>query len=319
MTSHPDFNKETTSTQVVDAFADQITGKTSKSRRLFSFIRALSVLTMLKVIITGVSPNGLGAAIAHAIASKSPSLLILTARSIDKAETIAAEMKSSFPSVQVRTLLLDLSSQKSVRRAAAEVNRYVSTVDIVINNAGIMCIPERTLSEDGIELHYATNYIGHFLFVNLIMDKILAAASRKPQGQDRGGHRIINISGAGYALTPLRFSDYNFDGHPLPKEEQPDEALAAMFGMQLRDDTPYIPLLAYGHSNTASMLFSVQQAEKLREKGVSAFSVAPGVIETGIQRHMPPVFRNPHMFYKTQSQGAATALVAAFDPKLTGP
>jgi len=89
-----------------------------------------------------------------------------------------------------------------------------------------------------------------------------------------------------------------------------------MMGMPELDPTQrnYVPLIAYSHSNTANMLFTTY----LAKHGVSAFSAAPGVVETNLQRHMPKGFRNPNMFYKTPSQGAATFLVAAFDPKLKG-
>jgi len=76
----------------------------------------------------------------------------------------------------------------------------------------------------------------------------------------------------------------------------------------------FVPLIAYLHSNMANVLFSTA----LTERGIQAFSAAPGVVVTELQRYMPEGFRNPVMFYKSASQGAATFLVAALDPSLKG-
>lgn len=241
-----------------------------------------------------------------ALADRSPSILILTARTPQKAEAVAQKVRTLSPSVNIQILTLDLSSKESVREAAAEVLKTTERVDIVINNAGVMALPERTLNNDGIEMHFATNFLGHFLFTNLLLP-ILAP-----------GGRIINITSGGYTVTPIRFSDYNFDGKSLPSSEQPDYAIAAQLGLRDLERTQgYVPFLAYVHSNTANMLFTTSLAEKLKTKDVQSFSAAPGVVVTELQRHIGG-FRNPVMQYKTASQGAATFLVAALDPGLHG-
>jgi NAD(P)-dependent dehydrogenase (short-subunit alcohol dehydrogenase family) len=223
-----------------------------------------------------VSPNGLGEALSKAIAAKGPSLLLITARSSAKSDAVARQLRTEHPELDVRCVTLDLSSFKSVRQAAEEVSSLTDRIDVLINNAGVMGLPERTLSEDGIEMHFATNFLGHFLFANLTMDRLIAATGPKPGN----GARIINITSAGYVLTPLRFSDYNFEGRPLPREERPNAEIAAQMGMPELMDVDhrgrYIPLLAYSHSGTANMLFTVELAQKLKDKGVFSFSAAPG-------------------------------------------
>jgi len=99
----------------------------------------------------------------------------------------------------------NLSSQKSVRAAAAELISWsdVPVVNIVVNSAGIMLIPERTLSEEGIELQFATNHIGHFLFTNLIMPKLIKAA----EGSPKGATRIVNVSSGSPMGATMRWSD----------------------------------------------------------------------------------------------------------------
>jgi NAD(P)-dependent dehydrogenase (short-subunit alcohol dehydrogenase family) len=259
------------------------------------------------VLITGVSPNGLGEAMVLALAPQHPSKLILTARTTQKAEVVADKVKSTYPSVNIQILKLDLSSQKSVREAAAELLTTNKQVDILINNAGVMALPERVLNDDGIEMHFATNFLGHFLFTNLILRTLSP------------GGRVINITSGGFTVAPIRFSDYNFDcDKPLPAPEQPNYQIAAQLGLADLDKVQgYVPFLAYLHSNTANMLFTRNLAEKLRTKDVLSFSAAPGVVVTELQRHIGG-FRNPAMQYKTGSQEAATFLVAALDPGLKG-
>jgi NAD(P)-dependent dehydrogenase (short-subunit alcohol dehydrogenase family) len=173
---------------------------------------------MVPVLITGVSPNGLGLATACAFAPYSPGLLLLATRSAASLSAAQAEVTKLAPSCPVKLLTLDLSSMATARAAASEMNSWtdVAKLDILINNAGIMSTPWGK-SPDGIEQQFATNHIGHFVFTNLIMPKIMAA---------RG--RIVNVSSSGYQYGPVRFDDYNFD-----------------------DGKEYTPEAAYGQSKTA--------------------------------------------------------------------
>lgn len=152
------------------------------------------------ILVTGVSPNGLGAVFAEAVAYGQPALLILTARSPDKAEKTAEAIKAT-TGVQTKVLQLDLGSLAFVRKAADELNSWtdVPYIDLLVNNAGIMAVDFK-LSQDGFESQFATNHLGHFLFTNVIMKKLLA--SKSP--------RIVNVSSDGHRLGPIRWGDYNF-------------------------------------------------------------------------------------------------------------
>lgn len=156
------------------------------------------------VLITGCSPDGLGAEAARVIALHKPALIVLAGRSIPKCEETANILKSQSPGVRTRILQIDLASQASVHKAAAEVNSYIESINILINNAAVMAIPTLTKTTDGIECQLGINYIGHFLFTNLIMPKILAG------GRD-GDARIINVSSKGYLHSPVRLHDLNFE------------------------------------------------------------------------------------------------------------
>lgn len=153
------------------------------------------------VLTTGISPGGLGAFFLQTIIKAQPRLLILAARSTSKAEETARLLKAESSAVEIRILELNLSSLLAVRTAAATVNGWldIPNIDIVVNNAGVMAV-DYSLSPDGYESHFAGNHLGHFLFTNLIMDKIIA--SKAP--------RVVAVSSNGHRLSPIRFEDYNF-------------------------------------------------------------------------------------------------------------
>lgn len=225
------------------------------------------------ILTTGVSPGGLGASFVETIAKQQPKLLILAGRDPSKAEMTARAISANFPDVQTRVLELDLSSQGQVRKAAQEVNTYDETIDVLVNNAGIMACPYSTTT-DGLESQFATMHVGHFLFTNLIMGKILAAGH---------GSRIISVSSDGYRLSPIRFYDLGFRVRlvlrsRLSASNFPTHAL-------FQGGETYDKWRAYGQAKTANMLFAVSLAEKLGDKGLLAFSLHPGVISTNLSRH----------------------------------
>ncbi|VUC22973.1 unnamed protein product [Clonostachys rosea] len=286
MTSRPDFDKSTTSEEVVAAFSHRVAGTT--------------------ILITGVSPNGLGEAMALALASQHPAQLIFTARHIAKADEVAHTIKTNMEAPpSIITLEMDLSSFESVRAAAKSLVEQNIIINTLINNAGVMALPNRTLSVDGHEMHFATNFLGHWLFTNSIRSNMAQ------------GGRIVNVTSGGYMICPIRFHDIDWEGtEALPQEEQPDFGAAKSLGVgSLTSPGDYNGMLAYLHSNAASMLLSVGLTARLKRQGVSTLSAAPGVVVTELQRHIGG-FRNATMEYKTPTQGAASLLVAALDPTL---
>ena len=175
------YNATTAAGELVKDLADEIKGKV--------------------ILTTGVSPGSLGATFVKIMASGQPALLILASRDTIKLQRTADAIDTTQSRVQVRLLQLDLGSLATVRKGAAEVNSWhdVPQIDVLVNNAGVMAT-EFALSPDGFESQLAINHLGHFLFTNLIMDKILA--SKSP--------RIVNVSSDGHRLHPIRWGDYNF-------------------------------------------------------------------------------------------------------------
>ena len=130
------------------------------------------------ILITGVSPNSLGAFFVEHIVAADPRLLILAGRNPTKIQTTADAVSKLNPNVQIRTLQLNLESINQIKEASATVNGWtdVPHIDILVNNAGIMACPYAK-TEDGLERQFATNHVGPFLFTNLIMKKILASSA----------------------------------------------------------------------------------------------------------------------------------------------
>lgn len=270
-TSHHEFGAQTTATEVAVAFSEQARSRT--------------------ILITGVNKLGIGYATAAAFASQNADTIIIAGRSSNKLEECLESLSFEFPDVKFRQLLVDLSSQSSVRRAATEVLSWtdVRVIDLVINNAGIMLIPGRTLSQDGIELHFATNHVGHFLLTNLLAPKIIAAA----RSAERGATRIINVTSLACIVSGIRFSDHNWtsSSSTLPENERPNPALLKMSGLAADETMSYIAMGAYAASKSANSLFSVELNKRIFPKhGIVSVALHPGEIESELQRY---VFYSP--------------------------
>lgn len=220
------------------------------------------------MVITGVGPNSLGEALALAIGSQQPAKLFLASRTESKVQQVADKVKSLSPGTSIEVVALNLASQKSIHAAASKIQSQADRVDILINNAGMMVLEKET-TEEGIEIQFGTNHIGHFLFTNLLMDQLKHAA----KSSESGSTRVVNVTSAGHRLSPLRFHDYNFEGKELPQDERPPDGLPPMFSPTAAG---YNGWLAYGQSKTANILFTVYLTQHLESAGIVSYSVHPG-------------------------------------------
>lgn len=279
----------------------QFNAQTSAEEICDTFVSHIKDKTFL---ITGTSARGLGAKSASVLANYAPAQLILVSRSKAKVEPVINEINSANPSVLVKFVSCDLADQDSVRQAAETIltDNAITKIDAVINNAGVMALQERLVDKHGNEMHLSSNHIGHFLLTNLLMPKILAA------GKDA---RIVNLSSHGHRLGQFRFDNPTFG-----------------------NGEEYNPWSAYGQSKTANVLFSVELARRLKDRGVSSYSVDPGfVMSTGLADHLDFMTEVPKLLAtaekvnpgvswsldgkaKTDSQGCASALFAALSPEL---
>ncbi|GAA5955788.1 hypothetical protein JCM3765_001852 [Sporobolomyces pararoseus] len=271
MTIPTNFGFNTTALEAATHYKDEISGKT--------------------VLITGVSPNGLGAEAAIAIAKSQPKLLILAGRSVEKIKKTEEEIKKVAPEVETKVLVLDLASFKASKKAAEEVLSWNIPIDVLINNAGCMAIAERTLSEDGYEMQFASNHLGPFIFTNTVLPAL--RRSNSP--------RIVLVSSWGHHLSDVFYDD--------PKAEQ-----------------SYDKWKRYGATKTANIQFAVG----LTKRGINACSLHPGAIRTELLRHLTREDELAMGFikedgspgdrfqFKKLEEGASTHIVAAFEPSLKG-
>lgn len=179
--------KKATATALAQKYAPQIANKT--------------------VLVTGVSPNSLGATFVTAIAVSSPALLILAGRNAAKVEETTKAIRAAAPHVPVRFLNLDLADRESVRKAAGEVLSWqdVPGIDVLVNNACLIGSEYKLI--DGFEAHFVVNYLHPFLFTNLLLPKVLAVKGR-----------VVNVASDCHRWHHIRFSDLNFDVSGSPGE-----------------------------------------------------------------------------------------------------
>ncbi|KAH8551413.1 short-chain dehydrogenase [Umbelopsis sp. PMI_123] len=272
------FTDQTTAEEVADALSYNIRGKT--------------------VLITGATWGGLGAEAARVIAKHDPKLIILACRKEESIQEVIDKIKQESPDTPLRGLVLDLASLKSVRKAAKEVNNFREPIDVLINNAGVMATPYFK-TEDGFEGQLGINHLGPFEFTNLIMDRILASKTGTP--------RIVNVSSSVHWLSPIRYDDPGFS-----------------------NGKAYNNFHAYGQSKTANILFSKELSRRYKSQGLVAFSLHPGGVHTNLLRHFDIAqvlqegvtdwkgnsFDLTAVKWKSLEVGAATHIVAAFDPSI---
>ncbi len=242
-----------------------------------------------RVLVTGVSA-GLGVETARALAAHGAEV-VGAARDLAKAEGATKEARDGAANGGSLSLVeLDLASLKSVRARADALLADGRPFDVVIANAGVMRTPFWH-TEDGFEMQFGTNHLGHFVFVNPIAPLIAP------------GGRFVSVSSAGHRYSDVDLSDPNFTS------------------------TPYEPMIAYGRSKTANILFAVEFDRRHKAKGVRATALHPGGIPTELARHMEPgeidrlleqinsqakAEGRPPFQWKTVPQGAATSVWAAF-------
>src|SRR5690242_8177872 len=151
-------------------------------------------------VITG-SNTGLGFETAAALAAKGAHV-VLAVRNVDKGNEAAARIGNQTPGASVAVQALDLTWLDSIRAAAEALRSTHDTIDLLINNAGVMMTPKST-TKDGFELQFGTNHLGHFAFTGLLLDRLLPVE----------GSRVVTVSSVGhrFARKGIRFDDLQWE------------------------------------------------------------------------------------------------------------
>uniref|UniRef100_A0A453DZX1 Short-chain dehydrogenase TIC 32, chloroplastic n=1 Tax=Aegilops tauschii subsp. strangulata TaxID=200361 RepID=A0A453DZX1_AEGTS len=247
----------------------------------------------LTVLVTGGS-SGIGLETSRVFALRGAHVII-AARNTEASEARKRIMEIH-PLARVDVLKLDLSSLKSVRAFADQFNSMNLPLNILINNAGVMFCPFQ-LSEDEVEMQFATNHLGHFLLTNLLLDNMKTTA--KSTGIEG---RIVNLSSVAHL-------------HTYPK--------GILFD-QLNDKKIYNDKMAYGQSKLANILHAKELSRRLKEEGanITVNCVHPGLIMTNLMRHsfalMKAIQVVTYLFWKNVPQGAATTCYVGLNPQLKG-
>jgi NAD(P)-dependent dehydrogenase (short-subunit alcohol dehydrogenase family) len=227
-------------------------------------------------IVTGAG-SGIGIETARALASAGAAVT-LAVRRRPAAEEVAAGIIRDTGNAAVSVRALDLSDQDSVRAFAAA---WEEPLNILVNNAGIMALPELERTAEGWEMQFATNFMGHFALIMGLHDALVAAR----------GARIVSVSSSGHLFSPVVFDDLHFDFRP------------------------YDPMVAYGQSKTANALLAVEATRRWSAEGIYANALNPGAIPTGLQKYTGGL-KSPKERHKTVPQGAATSVLLAASPLL---
>ena len=239
-----------------------------------------------RAVVTGAS-SGIGVETARTLARHGAEVT-LAVRDTAAGERVAADIRAGAREARVVVRPLDLGDRASVE---AFVGGWEGPLDLLVNNAGVMALPELVLTAEGLETQFATNHLGHFALATGL-HRALAAAD---------GARVVSLSSAAHLRCPVLFDD-----------------LAFSF-------VPYDPFLAYGQSKTANALFAVEATRRWADDGITVNAVMPGGIATGLQRYVDTEAlararreAGAPDAMKTPAQGAATSVLVGVSPLLEG-
>ncbi|SEI88578.1 NAD(P)-dependent dehydrogenase, short-chain alcohol dehydrogenase family [Cyclobacterium xiamenense] len=204
------------------------------------------------IVVTGANA-GLGYETTLALAKKG-ARVVMACRSSSKARTAREALLKEAPNAELDILELDLSSLQSVRNMAAKFQASYDRLDVLINNAGVM-MPPYTRTEDGFELQFMSNYLGHFLLTGLLLPSILKTPAS----------RIVSLSSIIHKRGQINFED-------------------------LQSEKSYSAQNAYAQSKLACLLYAYELQRRLEKAGhTDTLSTAahPGIATTELGRHMP--------------------------------
>ncbi|WUH89760.1 SDR family NAD(P)-dependent oxidoreductase [Streptomyces sp. NBC_00433] len=231
-----------------------------------------------RAVVTGAT-SGIGVETARALASAGADVT-LAVRRPDAGEEVAADLRARTGNEAIHVARLDVADLDSVAAFSAG---WSGPLHILVNNAGIMMLPELERGTGGHEQQFATNYLGHFALA-LGLHRALAEAD---------GARMVTVSSSGHLFSPVVFDDLDFRFRP------------------------YDALGAYGQSKTAEVLLAVEADRRWPRDGIRSNALHPGAIATNLQRHTGGL-RTPEPYRKTIEQGAATSVFLAGSPLVEG-
>jgi NAD(P)-dependent dehydrogenase (short-subunit alcohol dehydrogenase family) len=236
-----------------------------------------------RVVITGAT-SGIGEEVAARLASLGAHV-ILACRDRRRGEQVAADIASTPGAGRVSVMALDASDQSSIRAFVRDYRDTYDSLDVLVNNAGVLIAGHRRTSIDGIELTFATNVLGYHLVTTGLIDTLRAAAPS----------RVVNV--ASTFAGDVDLDDLQFERRP------------------------YEGMTAYAQSKACDRMLTWAWARRLQGESVTVNAMAPGlVLGTNLYRDLPPEAKHglEQLGGRSVSEGADTAVWLASSPDLTG-
>lgn len=218
--------------------------------------------------------------------------VILAGRNSQKGADAVDAIRRDVPSAKVSFEVVDLASLSSVQAFGERLAAQRESLDILINNAGVMVPPTRQVTVDGFELQFATNYLGHFALTAHLLPLLRKADNA----------RVVSLSSVAARPGQINFSDLQSEGK-------------------------YSPMQAYAQSKIACLMFALELQRRSDAAGWSITSVAahPGVSRTDLLHNAPGRMSLTGMartylwfLFQPASQGALPTLYAATAPDVEG-
>ncbi|WP_353946404.1 SDR family NAD(P)-dependent oxidoreductase [Streptomyces sp. HUAS MG91] len=238
-------------------------------------------------VVTGAN-SGLGLETARVLAEHGAHV-VLAVRNLDKGRQAVERITARVPKADISLQRLDLASLESVRDAAGELRAAHPRIDLLINNAGVMYTP-RQKTQDGFDMQFGVNHLGHFALTGLLLDALLPVP----------GSRVVTVSSFGHRIR----ADIHFD--------------------DLQFDRSYNRVAAYGQAKLANLMFTYELQRRLATQGTTIAAAAhPGAAATELQQNLPGPFRKTAdlllpLFTQNAAMGALPTLRAATDPAVSG-
>lgn len=231
------------------------------------------------VLVTG-STDGIGRATARALAAGGMKV-ILHGRTRFKLDATLAQLRDELPGAELEGVAFDLGSQAAVRRGAEQILARVPALHVLINNAGIFA-DERVVTDDGVELTFAVNYLAPFLLTELLAPRLEASATHAPS-------RVIDVASIAHTRGRIHIDDLTLS-------------------------SAWTGYAAYAMSKLADVMHAISLAERHTPDRLVVYALHPGVIQTKLLRQGfgPVAGARPE-------DGARTAVRLAGEEAVTAP
>jgi NAD(P)-dependent dehydrogenase (short-subunit alcohol dehydrogenase family) len=197
------------------------------------------------VLITGAN-SGIGKETTRALAKKGATI-IMACRNLEKAEPVCEMIQTESGNPNIEVMKLDLASLKSIRNFTQKFSARYQKLNVLINNAGVFCM-KREETEEGFEKTIGVNHLGHFLLTY----ELLPILEKIPEA------RIINVGSDAHFSGDLDLNDLHFKRRK------------------------YSGFKAYASSRLATVFFTQELAERVKEKDITVNSLHPGHVDTNM-------------------------------------